>query len=133
MPQTSIVFYQESPGEVPVALWLDALRRRDARAHLRCRTALTHLAASGHELRRPLADYLRNGIYELRVSCGRVNYRILYFFHGRHVAVIAVALTKEDRIPPGEIERAIRRKRRYEQNPDAHSYREERIDGSYDD
>ena len=27
--------------------------------------------------------------YELRAKHGRVNYRILYFFHGRNVAVLA--------------------------------------------
>jgi hypothetical protein len=34
-------------------------------------------------LRRPHADYLEDGIYELRWRNGTVQYRILYFFHGR--------------------------------------------------
>jgi phage-related protein len=37
----------------------------------------------GHELRRPEADFLRDGIYEIRVSLQGVHYRILYFFHWR--------------------------------------------------
>ena len=40
------------------------------------------LALFGHELRRPKADFLRDGIYELRAREGRANYRVLYFFHG---------------------------------------------------
>jgi hypothetical protein len=36
----------------------------------------------GHELRRPEADYLRDGIYELRVGLGSVNHRMLYSFTG---------------------------------------------------
>jgi phage-related protein len=70
----------------------------------------------GHELRRPTADVLRNGIYELRAKRGHVNYRLLYFFHGRHVAILAHALTKEDVAPPADIERALRRKLAFEAN-----------------
>ena len=74
----------------------------------------------GHELRRPHADMLRDGIYELRARRGHVNYRMLYFFHGRDVAVVAHGLIKEKAVPPADIERAIERKRRYEQNPEKH-------------
>ncbi|MGO9257708.1 MAG: type II toxin-antitoxin system RelE/ParE family toxin [Bryobacteraceae bacterium] len=37
----------------------------------------------GRELRRPEADFLRDGIYELRVSLRGVHFRILYFSTGR--------------------------------------------------
>ena len=80
----------------------------------------------GHELRRPEADYLRDGVYELRARLGRVNYRILYFFHGANVAVLAHAITKEADVPAVDINRAIERRRRYEQNPERHTYEEER-------
>jgi len=33
-------------------------------------------------------QFLKDGIYELRVRKGRVNYRTLYFFHGRNLAVL---------------------------------------------
>jgi phage-related protein len=79
------------------------------------------LAQFGHELRRPHADILRDGIYELRAKRGHVQYRILYFFHGRNVALLAHALTKEDKVPAIDISRAIARKRRYEQNPTQHT------------
>lgn len=55
---------------------------------------------------------------------GRVNYRILYFFHGRDLAVLAHAITKEDQVPDADIERAIRRKKAFASNPAAHSYTE---------
>ena len=44
------------------------------------------------------------------------------FFHGRKVAVLAHSLTKEDTIPTVEIERALKRKRQFEQNPEKHTY-----------
>jgi hypothetical protein len=47
-------------------------------------------------------------------------YRILYFFHDRNVAVLSHSLTKEDSTPPVEIERALSRKRQFEQNPEKH-------------
>jgi phage-related protein len=76
-------------------------------------------------LRRPLADFLRDGIYELRVRRGRVNYRILYFFHGKGLAILGHALAKEARVPNADIERALRRKKAFEADPFGHSYSEE--------
>lgn len=82
------------------------------------------LEESGFELRRPTADMLRDGIRELRAKKGHVNYRILYFFHGQNVAILAHAITKEDAIPPIEIERALSRKKAFEAHPTKHTYRE---------
>jgi phage-related protein len=125
MPQTDVVFYQEDRTDVPVLDWLKDLRRSDQRAYGSCVAAIGRLADFGHELRRPLADILRDGIYELRIRKGRVNYRILYFFHGRNLAILGHALTKEDKVPKADIERAIRRKKAFESDPVGHSYSEE--------
>jgi hypothetical protein len=122
MPETQIVFYQEPTGEAPVVLWLEELLRTNEKAWVNCRARIELLAQFGHELRRPAADYLRDGVYELRAKQGRVQYRMLYFFHGRQVAILAHALTKEDVVPYMEIERAIERKQLFETNPTAHTY-----------
>lgn len=122
MPSTEIQFYQREDGMVPALDWLQELRARDRRAYAKCVARLERLAALGHELRRPEADILRDGIYELRVRRGRVHYRILYFFHGRNVAVLAHALTKEGQVPKNDIERALRRKEKLEANPEQHIY-----------
>jgi phage-related protein len=125
MPCIDVIFYQEEEaGDVPVLDWLNELRRSDQRAYETCVAAIERLAESGHELRRPLADFLRDGIYELRIRKGRVNYRILYFFHGRHLAVLGHALTKEDKVPKADIERAVRRKKAFEADTVKHSYSE---------
>ena len=125
MPQTELVFYQEADGEVPVLDWLKELRRSDHKAYEGCVAAIERLAQFGHELRRPLADFLQEGIYELRVRRGRVNYRILYFFHGRNRAILGHALTKEEKIPKADLERVLRRKKVFVSGPEAHSYYEE--------
>ena len=125
MPRIDVVFYQEEEEDVPVLEWLKELRRTDQRAYESCVAAIGRLAEFGHELRRPLADILRDGIYELRIRKGRVNIRILYFFHGRNLAILGHALTKEDKVPKADIERAIRRKKSFETDPAGHSYSEE--------
>jgi len=122
MPQTRVVFFQEANGEAPVAGWLRELMRTNDRAWANCRARIEQLAQTGHELRPPAADYLRDGIYELRAKQGQVQYRLLYFFHGRQVAILAHGLTKEDKVPAADIERAIKRKRQFEKNPKAHTY-----------
>jgi len=126
MPQTEVYFYLEDDGSVPVLEWLDELRREDPRAWAKCRARINRLRTFGHELRRPVADLLRDRIYELRAKHGRVNYRILYFFHGQHVAVLAHGLTKEKAVPDADIERALRRKQLLEASPETHIYKEER-------
>ena len=69
---------------------------------------------------------LRDGIYELRAKHRHVQYRILYFFHGSNLAVLAHSMTKaQATVPPVEIQRAIDRKRMFEANPATHTYQYE--------
>ncbi len=119
MPKTKIVFYQEADGACPVLTWL---REIPPKARVKCRVKMERLAEMGHELRRPEADLLRDKIYELRATLQGVHYRLLYFFHGNTMAVLASGIVKEDRAPPVEIERALVRKQRFELNPTKHTY-----------
>jgi phage-related protein len=125
MPRTHVAFYQDEDGQAPVVNWLRDLLKTNEKAWAHCRARIEMLAQFGHELRRPASDYLRDGIYELRSKQGHVQYRILYFFHGREVAILAHSLTKQDSIPAVEIERAIRRKTIFESNPRKHTYEAE--------
>jgi phage-related protein len=120
-----VAFYQEADGEAPVVNWLRELMETNEKAWAHCRARIELLAQLGHELRRPTADYLRDGIYELRAKQGHVQYRLLYFFHGREVALLAHSLTKQDTIPAVDIERAIKRKKLFELNPRKHTYEDE--------
>lgn len=63
----------------------------------------------GHELRRPKADYLRDGIYELRATLRGVNHRVLYFFYGNIAAVVSHGIVRERAVPLRDINRAIER------------------------
>jgi phage-related protein len=128
MPTTHVVFYQDADGKSPVVEWLNELGTTDEKTFDKCRAALARLALLGHELRRPEADLLRDGIYELRVRRGSINYRLLYFFHGRAVSVVAHGLTKEATVPIADINRAIARKAAFNSNPSLHTFRGERHD-----
>ena len=75
-------------GSCPFVEWFDEL---PAKAQDKCYLRLERLGEVGHELRRPEADFLRDGIYELRVSLRGVHRRILYFFHGAVAAVVRTA------------------------------------------
>ena len=119
MPHTRVIVYRETDGTVPLLQWLDALPEK---VREKCLFRLRRLAAHGHEIRRPEADYLRDGIYELRVGFRGQNYRMLYFFHGIVAAVLSHGLTKEDRVPPKEIDQAITRKQAFERHPVPHTY-----------
>jgi len=128
MPPTRLLYYRDLANRVPVFQWLLELRRRNPLAFAKCVSKIERLAALGHELRRPEADLLRDGIYELRTHSGRVQYRILYFFHGSNVAILAHSLTKEDRVPPADINRALARKKEVEADIDARTADSEDFD-----
>ena len=118
-----VVFYQEDDGSVPFELWLAALPEK---VRTKCLVKLARLEELGHELRRPEADILRDGIHELRISRQGVQYRILYFFNGKVFVVVSHGLVKEGaRVPPIEIERSIERKTKFEKNPEKHSHPKE--------
>jgi hypothetical protein len=61
----------------------------------------------------------------LRIKFGTVQYRILYFFHGRNVAMLAHGITKEDAVPDVEIQRAQVRRESFTRNPSLHTHEEE--------
>jgi len=124
LARTRVIFYQEEPDEVPALDWLKELRRSNKAAYAKCVARVERLAELGHELRRPEADYLRDGIYELRAKLGRLNFRLLYFFHGQLAAVLAHGLTKEDKVPDADVDRAIRRKQKFLRQPAVHTYEE---------
>jgi phage-related protein len=121
VPRTRVVFYREDDGSVPLLEWLDLI---PAKAVTKCRVRIERLCELGHELRRPEADYLRDGIYELRIALQGVNYRMLYFFHGNVAAVLSHGLTKEQVVPPKEIDKAVGRKARFEAAPKKHTHEE---------
>jgi phage-related protein len=105
---TEVFLYRDEEGEIPLTDWLDEL---PPRVQKKCTDRISRLAERGNELRRPEADFLRDGIYELRASYQGVHYRMLYFFRGKAVVVLSHGLTKERVVPAKEIDTAVKRKK----------------------
>ena len=126
MPKVEVVFYRDDKGECPV---LNCLDRWTEKVQDKFLIRIERLSELGHELRRPEADTLRDGIHELRAKHGSVNYRILYFFGERldksKVAVLFDGLTKEDIVPPKDIDRAVDGKKKFAANPKKHTHEQD--------
>ncbi len=67
---------------------------------------LSQLEKHGPNLPRPYADFLTDGIRELRVQFGNHKYRVLYFFHHKTIVCTHCFLKKTGAVPIQEIERA---------------------------
>jgi phage-related protein len=118
MPAVQILFYRD-PGELPPVLeWLDGL---PADQRVRSWDLIRTLAREGHELRRPHADTLRDGIYELRATLRGQQNRILYFFERQGLIILAHSLKKERAVSDQAIQLAKRRRERFRAEPEAYS------------
>lgn len=123
MAQTEVFFFREPQDDsVPLLQWLEAL---PTKVQAKCTVRIDRLGELGHELRRPEADFLRDGIYELRASHQGVHYRMLYFFAGKAVVVVSHGLMKEREVPAREIDRAIQRQRLVEADFEKFTFRPE--------
>ncbi len=120
MPETEVLLFADDDGSAPLVQWLDGL---PPKVQDKCIVRIERLAELGHELRRPEADLLRDGIYELRASYQGIHYRMLYFIDAQS-AVVTHGLSKESNVPDREIDLALRRKAAFEGEPAKHTYRE---------
>ena len=92
MPAINVHLFREHDGTVPLLEWLEGLKPPKVVA--KCRVLIELLKAAGQDLRRPHADILCEEIHELRARVGRVQYRMLYFFHGQGTAILSHGFIK---------------------------------------
>src|SRR6266540_4206675 len=108
MPRATVLVYRDGPGKSPPLIdWLNALKKPERKAYVKCLAFIEQLEQFGCALRPPVAKYLGGDIYELRIRLRSINYRILYFFCGKDIACLTHGLTKEDAVPIAEIDLAI--------------------------
>ncbi len=122
MAAVKVVMYKEDDESVPLLEWLDDVQPRKAIA--KCIVLVDLLKQFGPDLHRPHADFLRDGIHELRTHYMSVQYRMLYFFH-KQTAVITHGLIKPGKqVLPKEIDLAVQRKKKFEIAPKKHTHEE---------
>ena len=98
------LYYEEKPGFSPVQDFMDS---RSLRNKAKIMSQIAVLEEYGPRLPRPYADFLEDGIYELRIRLSGDQVRILYFFCYKHYIVLTHTFTKKtDRVPTREIEKA---------------------------
>ena len=108
-----IVFYRAPRGDSPFETFLEGHNEKVRSKFIKL---LTVLEEYGPNLKRPYADSFREGIRELRVGFGGDAYRALFFFFvGKTIVITHAFMKKTDRVPPGEVERALRFKRDFEE------------------
>ncbi len=98
-------FYEKPDGECQVR---DYLRSGGKALSAKAGSILRRLQEKGPRIRRPEADYLRDGIFELRIKVERNQHRILYFFNGGAIVLTNAFLKSSRQVPREEIDRATK-------------------------
>jgi phage-related protein len=99
-----LYWYMDNKSNTPVLEFIKALPKQE---RAKFKAYIQELKYHGHNLRRPMADYLGQGIYELRPK----DNRIFYFFYLRNNIVFVHAIRKKtNKIPEVDLEICLKRK-----------------------
>lgn len=111
----NVYYYVDQRGKCPVKEFIDGKKKKNQAKIL---AWIELLSREGPHLPRPYADYLGDGIHELRIKTGTDSggseNRILYFFFDGDSIVLTHGFTKiTDRVPVRELKRARQIKDEY--------------------
>lgn len=73
----------------------------------KCLKWIELLEEHGPQLKRPYADFVEDGIYELRPRYRNLRSRFLYFFHNKQIIITHGFLKKTDEVPVEEKNKAF--------------------------
>lgn len=106
---SNIYYFLDEKGHAPVKDFIKSLPLKE---RAKVFAYIAELKNQGHNLRRPMADFLQDGIHELRPK----DNRIFYFFFLRDSAVLVHAIKKKtDKIPDEDLKLCIKRKSQVEE------------------
>ena len=96
-----VVYYSEQNGSMPVKGYIENLSLRE---QAKTMAFIGLLEEKGPNLPRPYADFLEDGIHELRIKLKGTQVRILYFFCYKNIIVLTNAFDKHsDKVPKEQI------------------------------
>ena len=99
-----IYYFVDKDGNKPVREFIHSLTEKE---QTKVYAYITELKMQGNNLRRPMADYLEDGIYELRPK----DNRIFYFFYLRDRAILVHAIKKHvKKVPGNDLRLCLKRK-----------------------
>lgn len=90
-----VVYYPNARGETPALKFLLELGQDEQQKAL---AYVSYLEEQGEQLRRPIAEYLGDKVYELRPK----QIRILYAFVGQHAVILHAFRKKTGPVPPDD-------------------------------
>jgi phage-related protein len=100
-----VIYYSNKRGDSPVEAFICSLQLKVRAKVLKW---LELLEEQGSNLPRPYADMLRDKIRELRISHGKLEIRLLYFFWKDKIIVVTNGFFKKDKqTDNSEINKAI--------------------------
>lgn len=111
-----IEFYDTIEGKCPMQVFLDSLNPKMKAKALR---TIDLLERNGPFLRLPYSEYLKDGIFELRIKSGSDISRVMYFFYvGEKIVLTNGFIMKTQKTPKAELELAKKYMADYEwRNP----------------
>ncbi|MBC8420734.1 MAG: type II toxin-antitoxin system RelE/ParE family toxin [Desulfobacterales bacterium] len=95
-----MIFYRSASGKCPIEEFVEDLPVEDAKEVVAAIAALREL---GNNARRPLADYLEDGIYELRARRFKKQFRVLYTYAGRQTILLLTGFVKKTKSVPARV------------------------------
>lgn len=102
---SGIYYFIDERGDNPVKEFIKSLPVKE---RAKVFAYISELKNQGNNLRRPMADYLEDGIYELRPR----DNRIFYLFYLKDNAVLVHVIKKRTReIPRNDLSLCLKRKR----------------------
>lgn len=112
MVSWTIDFYETEDGHICVKEFLDEIE--DAKLKAKVLKDVGLLKQFGTQLKKPHADYLKDGIWELRTQQSNNIARILYFtVSGQKIILLHGFVKKTQKTPPAELNKAINNKKDY--------------------
>ncbi|MCD8307013.1 MAG: type II toxin-antitoxin system RelE/ParE family toxin [Clostridia bacterium] len=100
----TVIFYEKADGSCPVREFLDD---QPAKMRAKLLRGISYLESEGNNLREPYSKFLKDGIFELRVSVGNDETRILYFFiNGKNIVLTNAFVKKTQKTPSSYIKQA---------------------------
>jgi hypothetical protein len=100
----NVIYYFEQDGSNLIEEYIDNLSTRDQAKTL---AFIGLLEENGPNLPRPYADFLDDGIHELRIKLSGTQVRVLYFFCYQNIIVLTNVFDKHsDKVPVEQIKLA---------------------------
>ncbi len=104
----NIFYFRDNRGRYPVREFIDGLPLKE---QAKVFAYIKELGKQGHNLRRPLCDFVKDGIYELRPQATRLFY---FFYQKQNIVFVHAIKKKTNKIPEKDIELSLKRKRAME-------------------